>query len=271
MNTTQRIMLGLSLALTPLSLAQTAPAAPAPAAEAPTPEEIKKVASYLMGFQFAQQLAAESASLKASDFDPAIFQQGFAAGFEGKFDPEIEAKIPTHMQAFVDNLKKLDDAEGAANAEAGKKFLEENAKKPGVVTLPSGLQYKIITEGKGAKYDAAKDGQSAICKVMYEGRHLDGSVFDASTAPIEFPINQVVPGFSEALKLMPIGSTWEVYIPSDLGYGESGSGRIGKNATLIFTLELIDITPGAGKPGGQPIEMTPEIYEALQSQGLQPM
>ncbi len=267
-------MLGLSLALTPLSLAQTAAPAPEPApaaAEAPTPEEIKKVASYLMGFQFAQQLSGESASLKASDFDPAIFQQGFAAGFEGKFDPEIEAKIPTHMQAFVDNLKKLDDAQGTANAEAGKKFLEENAKKPGVLTLPSGLQYKVITEGKGAKYDSAKDGQSAICKVMYEGRHIDGTVFDASKEPIEFGINQVVPGFSEALKLMPAGSTWEVYIPSELGYGESGSGRIGKNATLIFKLELIGISPGAGKPGGQPIDLTPEMIEALRSQGMQAM
>ncbi len=271
MNTTQRIMLGLSLALTPLSLAQTAPAAPAPAAEAPTPEEIKKVASYLMGFQFAQQLSAESTSLKASDFDPAIFQQGFAAGFEGKFDPEIEAKIPTHMQAFVDNLKKLDDAQGAANADAGKKFLEENAKKPGVVTLPSGLQYKVITEGKGAKYNSAQDGQSALCKVEYEGRLIDGTIFDASKEPIEFPINQVVPGFSEALKLMPSGSTWEIYIPSDLGYGENGPPVIGKNATLIFKLTLISISPGAGKPGGQPIELTPEMLEALQSQGMQPM
>ncbi len=268
MNTTQRIMLGLSLALTPLSLAQNAPAAPT-SAEAPTAEEIKKVASYLMGFQFGQQLSAESPSLKASDFDPAIMQQGFEAGFANKFDPAIEAKIPTHMQAFVDNLKALDQAKSVANLAEGKKFLEENAKKEGVTTLPSGLQYKVLTAGTGAKYDAAKDGQSAICKVQYEGRLIDGTVFDASSQPIEFAINQVVPGFSEALKLMPIGSTWEIYIPSDLGYGSSGAGVIQPDSTLIFKLELLGISPGAGKPGGQPIELTPEMLEALKSQGMQ--
>ncbi len=222
-----------------------------------------------MGYQYGQQLSSESASLKPSDFDPAIFRQGFEAAFGGKFDPAIEALVPTHMQAFADELNKKDDAIGAANAEAGKKFLEENAKKPGVVSLPSGLQYKILTEGKGAKYDAAKDGQAAICEVTYEGRLIDGKVFDSSTEPVEFPINQVVPGFSEALKLMPAGSTWEIYIPSALAYGDRAPRVIGKNSTLIFKLQLISIKPGAGKPGGQPIELTPEMLEALQAQGLQ--
>ncbi len=224
-----------------------------------------------MGFQFGQQLSSESPSLKASDFDKDIFMQGFEAAFANKFDPAIEALIPTHMQAFVDQLQKKDAEKGAANAEAGKKFLAENAKKPGVTTLPSGLQYKVITEGKGAKYDAAKDGQSALCEVTYEGRLVDGTIFDGSTKPVEFPINQVVPGFSEALKLMPAGSTWEIYIPSELGYGERGPGIIGKNSVLIFKLSLMSIKPGAGKPGGAPIELTPEMLEQLKQQGLQPV
>ena len=120
------------------------------------------------------------------------------------------------------------------------------------------------------RYDAKKHGSAAECSVIYEGRLLDGTVFDATETPVPMPINRVVPGFAEALKLMPVGSTYEVYIPAELGYGEQGPGIIGNNATLIFKLTLTDIQPGRGTQAN-PIELTPEMLEQLQAQGLQPV
>jgi FKBP-type peptidyl-prolyl cis-trans isomerase len=121
---------------------------------------------------------------------------------------------------------------------AGKAFLAENAKKPGVVTLPDGLQYSVIKEGTGPK-----PTKSQTVTVNYEGKLIDGSIFDSSYQrgePISFGVTQVIPGWTEILQLMPVGSTWMVYIPSDLAYGASGAGAaIGPNETLIFKIELI--------------------------------
>lgn len=126
------------------------------------------------------------------------------------------------------------------NKQAGIAFLAENKKKPGVITLPDGLQYKIITEGKGNK----PSDQDTVT-VNYSGKLIDGTVFDSSYTrgqPASFPVNGVIPGWTEALKLMPVGSTWELYIPANLAYGEMGAGSaIGPNQTLIFTVNLISI------------------------------
>jgi FKBP-type peptidyl-prolyl cis-trans isomerase len=120
----------------------------------------------------------------------------------------------------------------------GKAFLAENAKQPGVTTLADGLQYKIVTAGTGPK--PTKD---QTVKVNYEGTLIDGTVFDSSYKrgqPIEFGVTQVIPGWTEVLQLMPVGSTWMVYIPSELAYGPRGAGgAIGPNETLIFKVELI--------------------------------
>jgi FKBP-type peptidyl-prolyl cis-trans isomerase len=120
-------------------------------------------------------------------------------------------------------------------------FLEENKKKPGVVTLADGLQYKIITQGKGPK----PTGKSQV-KVHYLGTLIDGTEFDSSYKrgePITFPVNAVIPGWTEALQLMPVGSTWELYIPAKLAYGEFGAPPIiGPNETLIFRVNLINFT-----------------------------
>ena len=116
------------------------------------------------------------------------------------------------------------------------------AKKDGVVTTESGLQYEILTPGGEEKYDAAKHGDAPTAEVMYKGTLVDGTVFDQSKQPIKFNIRQVIPGFTEALKLMPVGAKWRVTIPADLAYGANGPGSIGPNSTLIFEMELISLT-----------------------------
>ena len=126
-------------------------------------------------------------------------------------------------------------------SETGKAWLAENAKKPGVVTTPSGLQYKVITEGKGAKPTAEQE-----VTVKYEGHLIDGTEFDSSykrnPQTTKFRCNQVIAGWTEALTMMPVGSKWEIYIPQELGYGSRPSGKIPPYSTLIFTVELVDIT-----------------------------
>jgi FKBP-type peptidyl-prolyl cis-trans isomerase len=124
---------------------------------------------------------------------------------------------------------------------ADKNFLQENARKEGVVTTASGLQYKVITQGTGARPASA----NSEVEVHYEGSLINGSVFDSSYKrgePITFFLNQVIPGWTEGVQLMPIGSTYEFYIPSELGYGARGAGGvIPPNATLIFKVELINV------------------------------
>ena len=124
--------------------------------------------------------------------------------------------------------------------EQGAAFLEENAKKEGVVVLPSGLQYEIITEGTGNKASATDQ-----VECHYEGKLIDGTVFDSSykrNQPATFGVNQVIPGWVEALQLMPAGSKWRLYIPSDLAYGAQGAGDvIPPHSTLVFDVELLDI------------------------------
>ncbi len=273
-----RTLMGLGLvALAPLAAAQDSPAAaaPAPAATKPlpqlSPEEVKEIFSYFIGHDFGVQMATGAATLQPGDIDPDTFFRAMADGMANKLDPKMtEERLAVAMNAFMITLQQRAEAQGKANLAEGQKFLEENAKKEGVKTTESGLQYKVIKESRGMRYDQQKHGSNAVCDVIYEGRLIDGTVFDSCTTPRQFPINQVVPGFSEALKLMPIGSTYEIYIPSELGYGEQGPGIIGSNKTLIFKLTLTDIQPGRGS-SAQPIDLTPEMLEQLRKQGLQPV
>lgn len=137
-------------------------------------------------------------------------------------------------------FETISNKEGEKNLAEGKAFLEENKKKEGVVTLPSGLQYEILKEGNGTK-PTAEDK----VKCHYHGTLLNGKVFDSSVErgePAVFPVSGVIKGWTEALQLMPVGSKWKLYIPSDLAYGERGAGAdIGKNSTLIFEVELLEI------------------------------
>lgn len=139
----------------------------------------------------------------------------------------------------------------APNRIAGEKWLEENKKKPGVITLPSGLQYKIITKGEG-EIPNAKDKAT----VHYEGHLIDGTVFDSSlkrTKPSTFQCNQVIKGWTEALTMMPVGSKWEIYLPYDLAYGTNDTGNIKPYSALIFTVELLSIERATEKSAKSPI------------------
>lgn len=140
-----------------------------------------------------------------------------------------------------DKLQQMKNEKSEANLKAGKDFLATNAKKPGVVSLPSGLQYQVITEGTGPK-------PSATSKVTchYHGTLIDGTVFDSSVQrgqPATFPLNMVIKGWTEGLQLMPQGSKWRFFIPPQLGYGDRQvSAQIGPNSTLIFEVELLGIS-----------------------------
>lgn len=140
-----------------------------------------------------------------------------------------------------DKLFEMKNQKAEANLQAGEKFLEENGKKPGVVVLASGLQYEIITEGTGPK-PSAKD--KVTCH--YHGTLIDGTVFDSSVQrgqPATFPLNMVIKGWTEGLQLMTQGSKWRFFIPPQLGYGDRQvSAKIGPNSTLIFEVELLDIS-----------------------------
>ena len=139
-----------------------------------------------------------------------------------------------------DKLFQMKNEKAAANLKAGEDFLEANKTKPGIVTLPSGLQYEVLTEGSGKKPLATN---KVTCH--YHGTLIDGTVFDSSVKrgqPATFPLNMVIKGWTEGLQLMPVGSKWRFYIPAQLGYGDRQvSAQIGPNSTLIFDVELISV------------------------------
>jgi FKBP-type peptidyl-prolyl cis-trans isomerase FklB len=152
-----------------------------------------------------------------------------------------EQKITAEQANTIINtyLTKLNEKKAAANLVEGNKFLEENKKKEGVVTLPSGLQYKIIKEGEGAS-----PTDTSMVTVHYTGTFIDGKVFDSSVErgqPATFPVNGVIEGWTEALKLMKPGCKWILYIPPQLAYGEYGAGTIEPNSVLIFDVELLSV------------------------------
>jgi FKBP-type peptidyl-prolyl cis-trans isomerase FklB len=143
-------------------------------------------------------------------------------------------------QLMNNYFAKLQMEADQKNKEFGLKFLEENKKKEGIQVTNSGLQYEVLTMGDGEKPKA-----TSTVRCHYEGRLIDGSVFDSSyrrNQPADFPVNQVIPGWTEALQLMPVGSKWRLFIPSELGYGEHGAGdMIAPNTVLIFDVELLSI------------------------------
>lgn len=190
-------------------------------------------ASYALGAQLGQ-------SLKRDGLDTILNLQALMNGIQnGMLDTAgmTEAEIATTVQSF---FQKVMEKRSAGLKEKGQKFLAENGKKPGIKTTPSGLQYEVITEGTGAKPTA-----ESTVSVNYKGTLLDGKVFDQSQpgSPIEFPVGRVIPGWIEGLQLMPVGSKYKFYVPSDLAYGPAGSpqGGIGPNEVLVFEVELLEI------------------------------
>lgn len=119
--------------------------------------------------------------------------------------------------------------------------MTKNAKREGVTTTASGIQYQVLRAGGSVKYSPSLHGFSPTATVMYRGFLVDGTVFDQSKTPIEFNVDRVIPGFTEALKTMPIGAIWEVTIPAHLAYGQNGPASIGPNSTLIFQIQLLEL------------------------------
>lgn len=200
--------------------------------ESPESEKV----GYTLGYMMAQGNKEAVADLNLDTFD-----QGFRDGYKGEKGALTEKQME---QVLMDYQKKQQEAKmkeieekAKVNKEAGEKFLTENKAKEGVKTTKSGLQYKVITEGEGESPKATD-----IVEVNYEGTLIDGTVFDSSYKrgeAIEFPLNQVIPGWTEGVQLMKKGGKYEFYIPSDLAYGESGNPGIEPNSTLIFTVELL--------------------------------
>lgn len=200
-------------------------------------------ASYAIGLKYGE---AMSRDVKELDLD--LFYKGLTHGFKGEkplLDPQ---EVMTTLKALqTRKMKEMQDAQQQAaedNKAKSDAFLSENKEREGVTTTESGLQYEVISSGEEGA--ASPDANDKV-KVHYHGTLVDGTVFDSSVdrgEPIEFAVNGVIKGWTEALQLMKKGDKWKLYIPSDLAYGQRGAGpKIGPNSALIFEVELLDITP----------------------------
>ncbi len=170
-----------------------------------------------------------------------INREAMAAAFRASSIGEEAAMTPEEANELVRKFfEGAGERQAQKNLEEGNAFLEKNKAREGITTTESGLQYEIITEGTGPKPTAEDQ-----VRVNYHGTLIDGKVFDSSVdrgEPVVFGVSQVIPGWTEALELMPVGSKWKIYIPSSIGYGERGAGGdIGPNAALIFEVELLEI------------------------------
>jgi FKBP-type peptidyl-prolyl cis-trans isomerase len=204
----------------------------------------KDKASYAIGLNIGKSMKKD-----AVDIDPSILLRGLKDGLAGGKPLLTDDEARASMVALQADLRKKQEekmlVQGEANKKTGETFLAENKTKDGVVTLPSGLQYKVLTEGTGPKPKAT---DTVVCN--YKGTLLDNTEFDSSYKrgqPATFPVSGVIKGWTEALQLMSVGSKWQLFIPSELAYGARGGpgGGIGPNATLVFEVELMSIHPKA--------------------------
>ena len=188
-------------------------------------------------------MMAEGNKEAVGDLNLDTFEQGFRDGYEGNdsalTQEQMQQVLMDYQKEQEEKFVKDMEAKATENKAAGEAFLAENAKKEGVKETSSGLQYKVIEAGTG-KSPKATD----VVEVNYEGKLIDGTVFDSSYErgePIEFPLSQVIAGWTEGLQLMKEGGKYEFYIPSDIAYGEAGNAGIEPNSTLIFTVELLNV------------------------------
>ncbi len=216
--------------------------APASSAQSKSPLELnteKEKFSYAIGMNMGANFKRQSVPI-----DPVILERGVKDAIAGGkmllTDAEAQAAIEDMKKEVTKIQQEKNEKAGATNKKAGADFLAENKGKPGVVALPDGLQYKILKEGTGPKPTTS---DKVVCN--YRGTLIDGTEFDASSkhgGPSTFPVTGVIKGWTEALQLMPVGSKWELYIPSDLAYGDrSMVPDITPNSTLVFEIELVSI------------------------------
>jgi FKBP-type peptidyl-prolyl cis-trans isomerase len=238
--------------------AKTTPKTPATktgtTAKTPVPFTLKTQkdkASYAIGLNIGKSMHKDSVEV-----DTSILLRGLKDGLAGSKPLLTDDEARAAMVTLQTDLRKKQEekmlVQGEANKKDGEAFLAENKTKDGVVTLPSGLQYKILKEGTGPKPTAT---DTVVCN--YKGTLLDNTEFDSSYKrgqPATFPVGGVIKGWTEALQLMPVGSKWELFIPSELAYGARGGpgGGIGPNATLVFEVELMSIQPKAAVQAPKP-------------------
>ncbi len=239
---TGTMLLGSALAQqSPATNPQSAPAATAqtPASGGSTLTTQKEKLSYAIGMNIGKNLHRDGV-----DIDLNLLSQGMKDGLSGgqtlMTDQEAQAAVVELQNGLRKKQEQKMQQSGETNKKDGDAFLAANKTKPGVVTLPSGLQYKILTTGTGPKPTAT---DSVVCN--YRGTLIDGTEFDSSYKrgqPATFPVNGVIKGWTEALQLMPVGSKWQLFVPPDLAYGTRGAGNeIPPNSTLIFEVELQSI------------------------------
>ena len=208
-----------------------------------------KEAAHLAGLQIGRQVGNDivsriNESLFGNDSTQNLNKDNFVAGFISALEKKNGLPSMTEATSYVDtHAKSIKDkaleAKYAENKAAGEKFLAENATKEGVQTTPSGLQYKVIKQGKGA----VPTNKNTV-KVHYKGTLIDGTEFDSSYSrnePSSFPVTGVIKGWTEALTMMPVGSKWELYIPQELAYGARNQSKIKPFSTLVFEVELLEI------------------------------
>jgi FKBP-type peptidyl-prolyl cis-trans isomerase FklB len=216
--------------------------------------------AYVAGMQIADQVKSRMLPGMTDEFKdspdsivPNLFYRGFMASLKGDssvFTQPVAESFFRQKQA--DDKKAKDERLYGPNRDAGIKFLKENAKKDGVIVTPSGLQYKVLVRGEG---EVPQKSDKVL--VNYEGRLIDGTVFDASAKhgdkPASFNASAVIKGWTEALTMMPVGSKWQLYIPHELAYGERNAGQIKPYSTLIFDVELVGIDkPQEAEPATKP-------------------
>lgn len=212
-------------------------------------DEQKKMQAYAAGLQIRQQVDKQiipgiDKQITGNDSVSVLNRDLFFKGFESAINGESTAMNMNHARDLVEKqMKYYHDSRMerlyGENRKAGEAFLKANAKKDSVETLPCGVQYKVLVKGNGEIPTA-----TSKVKVNYEGRLIDGTVFDSSydrKKPASFGCNQVIKGWTEALTHMPVGSKWEIYIPQELGYGAREAGKIKPFSALIFTVELLEI------------------------------
>lgn len=232
---------------------QTAPAKPQPAESAFKTQ--KEKVSYAIGMEMGKGVKAQQI-----DVDPTIMMQGLKDALSDAKSQMSEEELRQVIAQLQNDIRQkqmaAQQAAAAENKSKGDAFMAENAKKEGVVALPDGLQYKILSAGTGKK---PAESDTVLCN--YKGTFLDGTVFDSSERagkPVPFEVKNVIPGFREILQLMPVGSKWQVFIPSNLAYGERGAGGvIGPNATLIFEVELVSIEDASAPSSAAPAPSAP--------------
>lgn len=217
--------------------------------EAPVQPELESTdqkVSYGMGLVLGERMSNDLPNLQMDQFLQGI-QHGHAGDEKAKrmSREEIKQALMAYQQKLQEEEAKKTEELANKNLEAGKEFLAENAKREGVKTTESGLQYEVLEKGEGEKPEATD-----TVKVHYTGELLSGEVFDSSRErgePVTFALNQVIPGWTEGLQLMSEGARYKLYIPAELAYGPGGNRAIGPNETLVFDVELLDINPESEK------------------------